>query len=111
MHNFYLKLSLDLHGHATVGCRTIVKILEVFTSQIGPSFPHHTTIRQGIIRHGYHCLQKPLEKANDWITIGDLTICVGKLKCLAILGGKREINPSWRKLKITFLKTIIVRGK
>jgi hypothetical protein len=27
-----------------------------------------------------------LEKANDWISIGDLTISVGKLKCLAILG-------------------------
>jgi hypothetical protein len=69
-----------------VGCRKIVKILEVFAGQIGPSIPHHTTVRQWIIRHGCHSLQSPLEKADDWISIGDLTISVGKLKCLVILG-------------------------
>lgn len=79
-------MSLDLHGHATVGCRKIVKILEVFASQVGPDIPHHTTVRQWIIRYGCHNLQNPLEKADDWISIGDLTISVGKLKCLAILG-------------------------
>ena len=79
-------MSLDLHGHATVGCRKIVRILEVFANNIELPVPHHTTIRQWIIRNGCHCLQSPLEKADDWISIGDLTISVGKLKCLAILG-------------------------
>jgi hypothetical protein len=79
-------LSLGLHKHATVGCRKIARILEVFSSQIGLSIPHHTTIRQWIIRQGCHSLQRPLKKADDWISIGDLTISAGKLKCLAILG-------------------------
>lgn len=58
----------------------------MFAKQIDIAIPHHTTIRQWIIRHGCHSLQSPLEEANDWISIGDLTVSVGKLKCLAILG-------------------------
>lgn len=50
------------------------------------SIPHHTTIRQWIIRYGCHNLCAPLNQANDWLTIGDLTISVGKLKCLATIG-------------------------
>lgn len=79
-------MALDLYGHATVGCRKIVRILEVFASQINLKIPHHTTVRQWVIRHGCHSLQTPLAKADDWVFIGDLTISVGKLKCLATLG-------------------------
>lgn len=39
-----------------------------------------------VIRYGCHQLQTPLKIANDWILIGDVTISVGKLKCLATLG-------------------------
>lgn len=60
--------------------------MEIFSTLEGFSVPHHTTIRQWIIRFGCYHLQIPLEHANDWIFIGDLTISTGKLKCLAILG-------------------------
>lgn len=79
-------MALELHGHATLGCRKIVRVLEVFAKQVALSIPHHTTVRQWIIRHGCHSLQTPLNHADDWICIGDLTISVGKLKCLAVLG-------------------------
>lgn len=79
-------MTLDLYGHATVGCRKIVRILEVFALQIDLPIPHHTTIRQWIIRHGCQSLQAPVTQAEDWLFIGDLTISVGKLKCLATLG-------------------------
>jgi len=81
-----IKMALELHGHATLGCRKIVRVLEVFAKQVALSIPHHTTVRQWIIRHGCHSLQTPLNHADDWICIGDLTISVGKLKCLAVLG-------------------------
>jgi hypothetical protein len=79
-------MALDLYGHATVGCRKIVRILEVFAIQIDLPIPHHTTIRQWVIRNGCQSLHAPLAQAEDWILIGDLTISVGKLKCLATLG-------------------------
>lgn len=75
-----------MYGHATIGCRKIIRVLEVFAKQIDLTIPHHTTVRQWLIRYGYHSLQKPLSIADDWISIGDLTISVGKLKCLAVLG-------------------------
>lgn len=58
----------------------------MFAKQINLATPHHTTIRQWIIRYGCHTLQTPLEQASDWIAIADLTINIGKLKCLAVLG-------------------------
>jgi len=33
-----------------------------------------------------HHLEQPIEKSDDIVTIGDITISLGKLKCLAILG-------------------------
>jgi hypothetical protein len=75
-----------LYGHAIIGCRKIVRIFEVFSKEINLSIPHHTTVRQWFIRFGCHSLQTPLNKAEDWISIADLTISMGKLKCLAILG-------------------------
>lgn len=79
-------MTLDLYGQATIGCRKIVRVLKVFASQVTFSVPHHTTIRQWIIRYGFYSLKTPLNHAEDWISIGDLTISVGKLKCLAVLG-------------------------
>lgn len=69
-----------------MGCRKIIRVLEVFAKQIEISIPHHTTVRQWVIRNGCYNLQLPLEKADDWVAIGDLTISLGKMKCLAILG-------------------------
>lgn len=79
-----------MYGHATIGCRKIVRVLQVFANQVDFAIPHHTTIRQWIIRYGCHNLQTPLDKANDWIVIGDLTISAGKLKCLATLGVRKS---------------------
>lgn len=69
-----------------MGCRKIVRIFKVFAGRIDIAIPHHTTVRQWVIRQGCYSLQAPLERADDWICIGDLTISIGKLKCLATLG-------------------------
>lgn len=65
--------------------------MKVFASQIGSKIPDHTTIRQWLLRFGCQNLQSPLEKADDWVSIGDLTIGMGKLKCLVILGLRMSI--------------------
>ena len=81
-----IKLVIDLYGYATIACRKISRVLEVLLKNENLSAPHHTTVRLWVIRYGCHQLQTPLKIANDWILIGDVTIGVGKLKCLATLG-------------------------
>jgi len=39
-----------------------------------------------VLRNGYCHLHSPIEKANDWVAIADVTIDLGKVKCLTILG-------------------------
>lgn len=65
------------------------------------SIPHHTTIRQWIIRFGCASLQVPLAQEDDWILIGDLTISVGKLKCLVTVGVRTSHLESREDLILT----------
>ncbi len=49
--------------------------------------PHHTTIRQWVLKRGYYqVVHGTFEKAKDWCAIFDLTVEVGALKCLLVLG-------------------------
>jgi hypothetical protein len=49
--------------------------------------PHHTTIRQWVLKCGYYqVVHKSFEKAKDWCALYDLTVEVGALKCLLVLG-------------------------
>ncbi len=88
-----IKLALDLYGQATLGCSKVASVLKVIFGGITERTPHRTTVRNWFIRHGLHNLEKPIEKSDDLVAIGDITISLGKLKCLAILGtrlGKLE---------------------
>ncbi len=75
-----------MYRQATIGCRKIVSVLQVVFGYFLDKIPHHTTIRQLLIRNGFYYLQVPLQKAEDWVAISDLTIDVGRIKCLAIIG-------------------------
>ncbi len=79
-------MCLDLYNQAVIGCRKIARVLCVVFKDILEKIPHHTTIRQWIVRNGYYFLHSPLQTANDWVAISDITIDVGKVKCLAIIG-------------------------
>jgi hypothetical protein len=71
---------------ATLGCSKVAAVLKVIFGGITEKIPHHTTIRNWVIRNGCYTLLKPIEKSEDMVGIGDVTIALGKLKCLAILG-------------------------
>lgn len=81
-----IKLALDLYGQATLGCSKVASVLKVIFGEVTERTPHRTTIRNWFIRNGIHNLEKPIEKSDDLVAIGDITISLGKLKCLAILG-------------------------
>lgn len=71
-----------------MGCRKVARVMEVLGKCFSHSVPHHTTVRQWVLRNGCSTLTSSLQKANDWVAIGDLTISLGKIKCLAIVGAK-----------------------
>ena len=48
--------------------------------------PNFNTIRQWVLRLGLYELNRPKEERADWIFILDMTIEIGKSKCLVILG-------------------------
>lgn len=81
-----ITLALHLYGMATLGCSKVAAVLKVVFGEIAGKTPHHTTIRNWVIRNGCYNLEKPIEKSDDIVGIGDVTIALGKLKCLAILG-------------------------
>lgn len=84
-----IQLSMDLYRDASIGYQTISNVIKVLSKKI-ISIPHHSTIRLWITRAGCYALNKPIESAQDWVAIGDLTIDVGKVKCLAILGTRMD---------------------
>ncbi len=60
---------------------------------------------------GYYQLQKPKEKADDWIVIVDESIGVGQEKVLVVLGIRRSKIEFNRPLKIQDLEPLLVKSK
>jgi hypothetical protein len=81
-----IKLALDLYGQATLGCSKVAAVLKVVFKEVTERTPHRTTIRNWFVRNGLHNLTKPIEQSDDMVAIGDITISLGKIKCLALLG-------------------------
>jgi len=71
--------------------------------------PHHTTVRQWVLRNGYHNLHSKLENADDWIALGDVTYDIGKTKCLAILGVRMH-RLEWRRSHTLTHKDVSLLG-
>jgi len=75
-------------GISGLGCRGVVRILTILNQEgVIAKVPHWTTVRQWVLKMGYHqIIHGMVEKAKDWGAIFDLTIDIGALKCLLILG-------------------------
>lgn len=71
-----------------MGCRGVGRVLALLADKLGlRKVPHHTTIRQWVLKRGYHqVVHQTVQKAKDWGAIFDLTVDVGALKCLLVLG-------------------------
>jgi hypothetical protein len=80
-------------------CRGIAKTFEILfsvekanstTERLSQQSPKFNTIRQWVLRLGLYELNRTKEYRTDWIFILDLTIEIGKTKCLVILGIPQE---------------------
>jgi hypothetical protein len=70
--------------------RGIAKTFEILAIHQPCSVPNFNTIRQWVLRLGLSELNRPKEYRSDWIFIVDMTIEIGKNKCLVILGISQE---------------------
>lgn len=79
--------------------RGIAKTFEILSSieradstieRLSQQDPKFNTIRQWVLRLGLHELNRAKEYRSDWIFILDMTIEIGKTKCLVILGIPQE---------------------
>jgi hypothetical protein len=79
-----LLLMLDCRGslRGTALATGIISRLLGWTQEV----PSPTTVRSWLLRIGLYQLQRPLEKADDWVWIVDHTIQIGELKALLIVG-------------------------
>jgi hypothetical protein len=88
-------LQMVLNGPISFrGCSAIVGLLQSFLPQFD-SVPAPNTVQWWLLRLGLHELQRPKEKADDWIILVDHTIQLGRWKCLLIVGIQRSV---WEKL-------------
>lgn len=70
--------------------RGIAKTFEILAMDHRCPLPNFNTIRQWVLRLGLYELNRKKEYRSDWIFIIDMTIEIGKHKCLVILGISQE---------------------
>jgi hypothetical protein len=85
-----MKIVLECYGYAAIGCRKLATVLSILFKPLGEKSPHHTTIRNWVWRYGCAELNSPKEKGEDWVIIGDVTVSLGKMKVLAVLGVRAD---------------------
>jgi len=89
-----IRLSLSWYLDAHVSFRGIGVILFTLVLLLGCclplSLPYPQTVRSWLLRCGLFLLHRLVPARSDWVWIVDLTICIGQLKCLLVLGVSLE---------------------
>jgi hypothetical protein len=83
--------------NGAVGFRACSAVLNLMHEQF-PQFslaPAPNTTQSWLLRVGLHELQRPKEKADDWILLVDHTLQLGACKCLVIVGIRQSV---WEQL-------------
>jgi len=81
-----MQLSLQLYLHASFGCRGVSGVLRLLAGYLPLGVPASTTVLNWCYRLGLAVLQRPLPRRDDWMFVVDLTVALGELKCLVVLG-------------------------
>jgi hypothetical protein len=95
----------------TVSFRGISKILSILSeyTDIDLETPRHTTIISCVKKLGIYNLEKPKERANDWIIILDESVEFGNDKILVILGIREKDIDFTRALKYQDLVPLTIK--
>jgi hypothetical protein len=101
-----LRSATEIHGHSynasliclitrlMIGCaigpRTVHNVLKVFSEYMDIPTPARSTISQWLSIIGLHIYNLPIQNADDWIWLTDLSIPVGIHKLCIILGIRKS---------------------
>jgi hypothetical protein len=83
---FVMQLGIQQIVHSLNSLRGSQKNFELFAQFLAVPTPSYSSIRRWLFRLGLYKLQQEAEYGTDWIIILDLTVELGQLKCLVILG-------------------------
>ncbi len=83
---FVIKLAIEQLVNSFASVRGCQHVLESFSNDFHFPVPSFTTIRNWWFRVGLYVLQQPVEVRTDWIILVDMTIALGKAKCLLVVG-------------------------
>jgi len=75
-------------------CSLVVELVQEFLPQFHAA-PAPNTVESWLLRLGLHELQRPKERADDWILLIDHTLQLGVRKCLLIVGIRQS---TWEQL-------------
>jgi hypothetical protein len=76
------------------GCSAVLDVMHEWSPQL-PAPPAPNTVQSWLLRVGLHELQRPKEKANDWVLLIDHTLQLGAWKCLVMVGIRQS---AWEQL-------------
>jgi hypothetical protein len=80
----YMGISQVVRAYS--GFRGGMRSLDIMSEVMGVDTPGYSSIRLWCYRVGLFMLERPLEHRSDWIYIMDITVELGQIKCLLILG-------------------------
>ena len=92
-----IELTLKMILDSAVGFRACSAVLDVVHELFPqlPAAPAPNTVQSWLLRVGLHELQRPKEKAADWVVYIDHTLQLGAWKCLVMVGIRQSL---WEQL-------------
>lgn len=75
-------------------CSAVLGVIHELFPQL-PTAPAPNTVQSWLLRVGLHELQRPKEKAADWVVSIDYTLQLGAWKCLVVVGIRQSL---WEQL-------------
>lgn len=95
-----MHVSLEMTLSA-IGLRPTARALKIVAPCLpGGRFPSASTVQLWLLRFGLAQINRPKEKADDWIWLIDHTIQTGNGKCLVVLGIRISV---WNQKRKAFL--------
>jgi hypothetical protein len=70
--------------------------------------PSPTSVRSWLLRVGLYQLQRPLEKADDWVWIMDHTVQIGELKCMIVVGFRLRAWQQREDRRLTYEDVVLI---
>jgi hypothetical protein len=102
---------LSVNLAKAVGFRGAHRVMRIFFDwlNVERSVPHHTTIRNWLLREGVAATREPLQPAEDWIWMADHSNQIGPEKALVVIAIRAsQMPPPGKTLKHEDLRVLTV---